>query len=279
MRAPAARRRRGGASVGAESLRARLPSRMSPSVAHHRERHVSGVSRGGAPAGGNGAGGALRGGGGEGAASHRPSRAGKPQRAPWRSAGETHDSPRSTIHRRTDEGSGDAVTTRFCDDGGEGRRALVNSQEGRDTAGGDGATRSSRGTFFAAGSGGSRARTSAESALTDARHTTPPGDRFDARASIGARMACAWTREAAREPRSTRVGGMFLRRVPRRRKRRRGCAGDLAARGFRRARTCAFASPRVRAHTRRSRTFAIARAYPRARRVRAVRRGRSRSDS
>ena len=66
VRAPAARRRRGGASVGAESLRARLPSRMSPSVAHHRERHVSGVSRGGAPAGGNGAGGALRGGGGEG---------------------------------------------------------------------------------------------------------------------------------------------------------------------------------------------------------------------
>ena len=58
--------------------------------------------------------------GGGGAASHRPSRAGKPQRAPWRSAGETHDSPRSTIHRRTDEGSGDAVTTRFCDDGGKG---------------------------------------------------------------------------------------------------------------------------------------------------------------
>ena len=59
----AARRRRGGASVGAESLRARLPSRMSPSVAHHRERHVSGVSRGGAPAGGNGGRGALRGAG------------------------------------------------------------------------------------------------------------------------------------------------------------------------------------------------------------------------
>ena len=67
LRASAARRRRGGASVGAESLRARLPSRMSPSVAHHRERHVSGVSRGGAPAGGNGGRGALRGGGGEGA--------------------------------------------------------------------------------------------------------------------------------------------------------------------------------------------------------------------
>ena len=70
-------------------------------------------SRSGPRGGGRGGGGE-----GEGAACHRPSRAGKPQRAPWRSAGETHDSPRSTIHRRTDEGSGDAVTTRFCDDGG-----------------------------------------------------------------------------------------------------------------------------------------------------------------
>ena len=124
--------------------------------------------------------------------------------------------PRSIVGRTREAGTpsrrGSATT-------GEGRRASVNSHLGRDTAGGDGATRSSRGTFFAAGSGGSRARASAESALTDARHTTPPGDRFDARASIGARMACAWTREAAREPRSTRVGGMFLRRVPRRRKR------------------------------------------------------------
>ena len=183
---------------------------------------------------------------------------------------EVHDPSSDGRGKGTPSRRGSATT-------GEGRRALVNSHLGRDTAGGDGATRSSRGTFLAAGSGVRARAQRGERVDGRAPHDTSRGQIRRAR-----RSARAWRargRGKRRANRGQRGLGMFLRRVPRRRKRAERMRGGPRRTWISSRATCAFASPRVRAHTRCSRTFAIARAYPRARRVRAVRRGRSRSDS